>query len=155
MYLKFYFSNVLKCFISQMYLKFKFMFTPWLVKFPLGKCSDPSRSTNARIIGSEFYHGRQVEFVCPRDSSLVPEKSRKLTCLDGRWDGVIPVCKGIRNIDILSPQIALSVWLKIKNSTNFCNFFRLYLLHIITQVHLLHKTTYFCSFNYTKAFTSM
>ena len=79
-------------------------FTQCLVKFPSAKCPDPSRSTNARVIGRQFYNGQQVEFVCAGDSSLTPQKSRKLTCLDGNWNGVIPVCKGIRNIDIILPS---------------------------------------------------
>ncbi|CAB3988648.1 sushi, von Willebrand factor type A, EGF and pentraxin domain-containing 1-like [Paramuricea clavata] len=57
------------------------------------KCSDPSGNTNANVIGKEFYHGKEVEFVCPRDSILVPARSKNLTCQDGQWRGTIPSCK--------------------------------------------------------------
>ena len=62
--------------------------------FSLEKCSDPSGNTNARVIGNKFYHGEEVEFVCPRDHILVPSRSSKLTCNDGTWGGPIPLCKG-------------------------------------------------------------
>ncbi|CAB3993731.1 Hypothetical predicted protein [Paramuricea clavata] len=57
------------------------------------KCTDPSGNTNANVIGKEFYHGKEVEFVCPRDSILVPASSRNLRCQDGQWRGTIPSCK--------------------------------------------------------------
>jgi hypothetical protein len=65
--------------------------------FFVEKCSDPSGNTNANVIGKKFYHGTEVEFVCPRDSILVPASSRKLTCQDGQWRGTIPSCKGSMN----------------------------------------------------------
>ncbi|CAB4020214.1 Hypothetical predicted protein, partial [Paramuricea clavata] len=67
----------------------------WSKSLPncLEKCSDPSGNTNAKVIGKEFYHGKEVEFVCPRDSILVPASSRKLTCQNGQWRGTIPSCK--------------------------------------------------------------
>ncbi|XP_028394556.1 sushi, von Willebrand factor type A, EGF and pentraxin domain-containing protein 1-like [Dendronephthya gigantea] len=67
----------------------------WSKSLPscLEKCSDPSGNTNARVIGEEFYHGKEVEFVCPRDSILVPSRPRKLTCQNGEWRGTIPSCK--------------------------------------------------------------
>ncbi|CAB4031772.1 Hypothetical predicted protein [Paramuricea clavata] len=57
------------------------------------KCSDPSKGTNARVIGNEFYHGKEVEFVCTEDVILIPESSRKLTCENGKWNGSLPSCK--------------------------------------------------------------
>ena len=67
----------------------------WSMNLPkcLEKCSDPSGNTNAHVIGRKFYHGKEVEFVCPRDYILVPSRSRKLTCQDGKWRGTIPSCK--------------------------------------------------------------
>ena len=61
----------------------------------LERCSDPSQQTNAQVIGSEFYHGKEVEFACRRYYTLVPSKSKKLRCQDGLWKGgIIPSCKG-------------------------------------------------------------
>ncbi|XP_028415817.1 CUB and sushi domain-containing protein 3-like [Dendronephthya gigantea] len=56
-------------------------------------CSDPNEETNARVVGTEFFDGKEVEFVCPPDVSLVPEASRKLTCENGVWNGEIPTCR--------------------------------------------------------------
>ena len=58
------------------------------------KCSDPSRKTNADVHGNEFYHGKEVQFSCTKDYTLVPASSKKLTCQDGDWRGTIPSCKG-------------------------------------------------------------
>lgn len=57
------------------------------------KCSDPSRKTNADVYGNKFYHGKEVEFSCRKDYTLVPSSSKRLTCQDGDW-GKIPSCKG-------------------------------------------------------------
>jgi hypothetical protein len=62
--------------------------------FFIAKCPNPSENTNARVVGNEFYNGKEVEFVCPRDYILIPEISKKLTCENGRWEGIIPSCKG-------------------------------------------------------------
>ncbi|CAB4020153.1 Hypothetical predicted protein [Paramuricea clavata] len=59
------------------------------------KCSDPSKGTNARVIGNEFYHGQEVEFVCSDDNILIPDSSRKLTCENGNWNGSFPLCKAL------------------------------------------------------------
>jgi hypothetical protein len=61
-------------------------------------CSDPSKSTNARVIGNEFYHGKEVKFVCSDDNLLIPESSKKLTCENGKWNGSLPSCKGNNNM---------------------------------------------------------
>ena len=58
------------------------------------KCSDPSRKTNADVHGNEFYHGKEVQFSCTKDYTLVPASSKKITCQDGDWRGTIPSCKG-------------------------------------------------------------
>jgi hypothetical protein len=65
-----------------------------LYNFFVVKCSNPSKGTNARVVGHEFYHGRKVEFVCSNDEVLDPKNSKKLTCDNGRWNGRIPRCKG-------------------------------------------------------------
>ncbi|CAB4000098.1 Hypothetical predicted protein [Paramuricea clavata] len=57
------------------------------------KCPNPSENTNARVIGNEFYDGKEVEFVCPGGYILIPDISKKLTCENGRWEGIIPSCK--------------------------------------------------------------
>ena len=57
------------------------------------KCSDPSGKTNADVYGDKFYHGEEVEFSCRKDYTLVPSRSKRLTCQDGDW-GKIPSCKG-------------------------------------------------------------
>ena len=64
--------------------------------FSTETCSDPSRYTNARVSGSEFYNGKEVEFVCPKNYVLIPKESRKLNCEKGSWKGIIPSCKGTR-----------------------------------------------------------
>ena len=64
--------------------------------YSLEKCSDPSGKTNATVVGNAFYHGQEVEFVCPKDFVLYPSRSSKLRCQDGDWRGTIPSCKGIR-----------------------------------------------------------
>lgn len=58
------------------------------------KCSDPSRKTNAYMAGNKFYHGKEVQFSCRKDYTLVPASSKKLICQDGDWRGEIPSCKG-------------------------------------------------------------
>ena len=57
-------------------------------------CPDPSTTSNVNVIGSEFYEGKQVEFVCQDDAILIPKKSMKISCQNGRWSGIIPSCKG-------------------------------------------------------------
>ena len=57
------------------------------------KCSDPSGKTNAYVYGDKFYHGKEVEFSCRKGYTLVPSRSKRLTCQDGDW-GTIPSCKG-------------------------------------------------------------
>ena len=72
-----------------------------LVKFSLeistAKCSDPSRDSNAQIVGNEFYNGKGVEFRYLIDHVLEPQNSQKLVCQKGRWNGTIPLCKGTTN----------------------------------------------------------
>jgi hypothetical protein len=46
------------------------------------------------MIGGDFMHGKVVEFVCGKDEILIPETSRILTCEDGKWNGILPSCKG-------------------------------------------------------------
>lgn len=58
------------------------------------KCSDPSGKSNAYVNDNTFYHGKEVEFSCLKDYTLVPSSSKKLTCQDGDWKGTIPSCKG-------------------------------------------------------------
>jgi hypothetical protein len=58
-------------------------------------CSDPSKDTNAKVIGDVFSHGNEVKFVCPKDYILIPESSEILTCDDGKWNGMLPSCKGM------------------------------------------------------------
>jgi hypothetical protein len=48
------------------------------------------------VLGNEFYNGKEVEFVSPRDYVLIPEISKKLSCENGKWKGIIPSCKGIK-----------------------------------------------------------
>ena len=60
----------------------------------LETCSDPSINSNAIVIGSEFYDGKEVEFDCQKDAILIPKSSRKVTCRNGRWSSIIPLCKG-------------------------------------------------------------
>ena len=36
----------------------------------------------------------EVKFNCSGDDVLDPEISEKLTCENGRWNGIIPWCKG-------------------------------------------------------------
>ena len=55
---------------------------------------DPSRDSNAQIVGNEFYNGKEVEFRCWNDHALEPQNSQKLICENGRWNGTIPLCKG-------------------------------------------------------------
>ena len=62
--------------------------------FFIETCLDPSINTNSRVIGNQFDNGKEVEFVCPRNELLIPEISRKLTCENGKWNGIIPSCKG-------------------------------------------------------------
>ncbi len=63
----------------------------------IAKCPNPSKDTNARIVGNEFYHDKEVEFVCSRDEVLDPKFSKKLRCDNGNWYGIIPRCKGTAN----------------------------------------------------------
>ncbi|XP_046845736.1 sushi, von Willebrand factor type A, EGF and pentraxin domain-containing protein 1-like isoform X2 [Xenia sp. Carnegie-2017] len=67
----------------------------WNGVIPLCKvrCPDPSRTTNAQIVGNQFYDGKQVEFVCRSNEYLHPSVSKRLTCTGGAWNGVIPSCK--------------------------------------------------------------
>ena len=58
-------------------------------------CPDPKKETNARVIGNEFYNGKEVEFTCSNDYVIIPEYSKKLKCENGKWKGEIPFCKGI------------------------------------------------------------
>ncbi len=55
---------------------------------------DPTTDTNVVVVGNEFYDGKEVEFACSRDEVLDPEISKKLTCEKGKWNGIIPKCKG-------------------------------------------------------------
>ncbi|XP_046845739.1 sushi, von Willebrand factor type A, EGF and pentraxin domain-containing protein 1-like isoform X4 [Xenia sp. Carnegie-2017] len=57
------------------------------------RCPDPSGTTNAQIVGNQFYDGKQVEFVCRSNEYLHPSVSKRLTCTGGAWNGVIPSCK--------------------------------------------------------------
>ena len=61
-------------------------------------CSDPSKDTNAKVIGDVFSHGNEVKFVCPKDYILIPESSEILTCDDGKWTGILPSCKGMKDM---------------------------------------------------------
>ncbi len=56
---------------------------------------DPSKDTNAKVVGDEFSHGKEVKFVCPKDHILIPESSKTLNCDDGKWNGILPSCKGM------------------------------------------------------------
>ena len=64
-----------------------------LAFFFLATCSDPGTPKHGRKIGSNFGHGHQVTFMCLSKYSLMG--SRSMTCHDGKWSSVLPVCKGI------------------------------------------------------------
>jgi len=55
-------------------------------------CPDPGVPQDGIRIGSNFAHGRTVTFLCLQDFSLVGSQS--MTCHDGKWSTVLPVCKG-------------------------------------------------------------
>jgi hypothetical protein len=61
-------------------------------------CSDPSKDTNAKVVGDVFSHGNEVKFVCPKDDILIPDSSETLTCNDGKWNGILPSCKGMKDM---------------------------------------------------------
>ncbi|XP_078348081.1 sushi, von Willebrand factor type A, EGF and pentraxin domain-containing protein 1-like isoform X8 [Oculina patagonica] len=54
-------------------------------------CPDPGMPQDGRRIGSNFAHGSEVTFVCFQEFSLVGSQS--MTCHDGRWSSLVPVCK--------------------------------------------------------------
>ena len=55
-------------------------------------CPDPGVPSHGRRIGSNFGHGGLVTFVCLKDFNLLGSQS--MTCHDGKWSSVVPVCKG-------------------------------------------------------------
>ena len=56
-------------------------------------CSNPGSPEHGYRIGSDFGHGGQVTFLCLPKYSLLG--SSTMTCHDGKWSSVLPVCKGI------------------------------------------------------------
>lgn len=54
-------------------------------------CPDPGVPSHGRRIGSNFGHGGLVTFVCLKDFNLIGSQS--MTCHDGKWSSVVPVCK--------------------------------------------------------------
>ena len=64
-----------------------------LVFIFISSCSDPGVPKHGQRIGSNFGHGNKVTFVCPPQYSL--EGSHSMTCHDGKWTSILPVCKGI------------------------------------------------------------
>ncbi|XP_073244344.1 sushi, von Willebrand factor type A, EGF and pentraxin domain-containing protein 1-like isoform X3 [Porites lutea] len=53
-------------------------------------CSDPGAPLNGLRIGSNFSHGKTVNFLCPHGFTLRGVSS--ITCIDGGWSGKKPVC---------------------------------------------------------------
>ncbi|XP_022793899.1 sushi, von Willebrand factor type A, EGF and pentraxin domain-containing protein 1-like, partial [Stylophora pistillata] len=54
-------------------------------------CPDPGIPRHGRRIGSNFGHGGQVTFGCLKDFTRLGSQS--MTCHDGKWSSVVPVCK--------------------------------------------------------------
>jgi hypothetical protein len=48
------------------------------------------------MIGDDFTHSKTVEFVCDENEILLPKTSKILTCEDGKWNGPLPSCKGMK-----------------------------------------------------------
>ena len=55
-------------------------------------CSDPGAPLNGLRIGSNFSHGKTVNFLCLHGFTLRGVSS--ITCIDGGWSGKNPVCSG-------------------------------------------------------------
>ena len=69
--------------------------------FFIERCFDPSKVTNARVIGYDVENSTKVEFFCDKEDVLIPANSTKLMCENGQWKGIIPRCKGRRTLQEL------------------------------------------------------
>ena len=58
----------------------------------LDVCPSPPRLVHGSHDGNDFSNGRNVTYSC--DPSYVLEGSDVMECLDGKWLGQIPVCRG-------------------------------------------------------------
>ena len=58
----------------------------------LASCQSPGDIDHGVKIGSDYGHGKTVQYVCDAEYTLEGQKT--LTCNDGKWNFDPPLCKG-------------------------------------------------------------
>lgn len=58
----------------------------------VASCPDPGIPQNGQRVGSDFGHGKHLQFIC--DSGYWLLGSQLIVCNEGNWSNEIPKCKG-------------------------------------------------------------